>query len=437
MKNKEDFEVEINEINEQIKTFKTMSWCFIWVGVLFFICGIFYWIVDKNNFNEVGDFIGGVSGTLWALAGLFFIYIAFLGQKVQINYQREELGLTREELKDTKEVFKQQTQIMSYQQLDNTFFNLLDNHRKLVDSFKKGEKKYSNTGSFNMGGFLDFNTDSSVEIVSGYNVLENISSNVKRYFTLYSDYLKSNNIFDNSVTKTNPVNYLLSFEEIEVLFNEIYNILIFIDARVNKDDVNFYYQTLASNLTVEEKFLIEAYNTNCQKKFSSLVNFGVYNTYKFPNFISNSYIDSRDLYIDGYYNYRNNLDVGESLKDDFYLILDTPCNYTLLEFYFINDENKTINLTKSMSNFTKKNSISSILIEMINGNFHRKEVGRTFKGDSGNFDILIKSVDVYKEVNVYYRFRIIFNRDAGLNCSEIRNEGDNRSISDWVKDYFN
>ncbi len=181
MENNDEFEAQIIEINKQIKTFKTMSWTFIWVGVLVFIIGIFYWFVDKNNFNEVGDFIGGVAGSLWALAGLFFIYIAFLGQKVEIKYQQEDLTLTREELKETKEVFKQQTKVMINQQLDNTFFNLLDNHRKVIDSFKKGEKNYRNgVISPTFGGYAADNF--TIEIVSGYEVLELICLKVKSIY---------------------------------------------------------------------------------------------------------------------------------------------------------------------------------------------------------------------------------------------------------------
>jgi len=82
--------------------------------------------------NEFGDYLGGTVASCWALAGLFFIYVAFLGQKVEMIYQREELKLTRNELEATREELKGQREQMELQNenlrtqnFENTFFQLL------------------------------------------------------------------------------------------------------------------------------------------------------------------------------------------------------------------------------------------------------------------------------------------------------------------------
>ena len=141
MKDNRSFEAQISKINKRIWLFNILAWFFVVSGLVILAVGLRFLFDDGDAFNEVGDFVGGVAGSLWALAGLFFIYIAFLGQKIEIKYQQEDLTLNRAELKETKEVFKQQTQIMSNQQLDNTFFNLLDNHRRMIESLSTKRRK--------------------------------------------------------------------------------------------------------------------------------------------------------------------------------------------------------------------------------------------------------------------------------------------------------
>lgn len=36
--------------------------------------------MNFDKASELGDFLGGTVGSLWSLAGLIFVYVAFLGQ---------------------------------------------------------------------------------------------------------------------------------------------------------------------------------------------------------------------------------------------------------------------------------------------------------------------------------------------------------------------
>ncbi|MEM6684444.1 MAG: hypothetical protein AAF617_01515, partial [Bacteroidota bacterium] len=100
------FDEEIAKTRRTIRIIQSFGWFFVIMGFVFLVVGLYYWFLKRDDFNEVGDFIGGVSGSLWALAGLFFIYIAFLGQKIEIKYQQEELKLNREELSESKEALQ-------------------------------------------------------------------------------------------------------------------------------------------------------------------------------------------------------------------------------------------------------------------------------------------------------------------------------------------
>ncbi len=87
---------------------------------------------------------------MWSLAGLLFIYIAFLGQREQIINQQLELRFSRYEMKSTRlemlgqvEQMKKQHQLMSHQRFENTFFQLLGQQQQIINGIDIGE---SNTG---------------------------------------------------------------------------------------------------------------------------------------------------------------------------------------------------------------------------------------------------------------------------------------------------
>ena len=79
-----------------------------------------YWPLGSSTLNLLGDYAGGVVGTIWTLATLLLIYVAFLGQRIQIAQQQRELELT-----------KQQFMI---QQFENTLMALIGLHHEIVGS---------------------------------------------------------------------------------------------------------------------------------------------------------------------------------------------------------------------------------------------------------------------------------------------------------------
>lgn len=61
------------------------------------VWGLWVFHCDSNGssllekLSAVGSYFQGAVGSLWALAGLMFIYVAFLGQKQQLLLQRQEM----------------------------------------------------------------------------------------------------------------------------------------------------------------------------------------------------------------------------------------------------------------------------------------------------------------------------------------------------------
>ncbi|MBK3518917.1 putative phage abortive infection protein [Carboxylicivirga marina] len=136
---------EITSLNDKISFYTAWAWVFVIVGLAITLAAFFiYFQSDKGEFyslNLLGDFMAGAVASLWSLAGLFFIYVAFLGQKQQLLNQQLEISLsqlevkyTRLELAGQKQEMHIQNETMKQQKFENTFFQMLTLFHSIVDS---------------------------------------------------------------------------------------------------------------------------------------------------------------------------------------------------------------------------------------------------------------------------------------------------------------
>ncbi|MRX64684.1 putative phage abortive infection protein [Maribacter luteus] len=129
----------------------------LWIGLALFIVGIAIFFykesiifdskVNSEKVAQFGDFIGGIVGSLWSLAGVILFYVALTEQRKDIEINRETLNaqvsalnqqikefeLQRTELSETRKVFEEQSETLKIQRFENTFFQLLSLHHELVD----------------------------------------------------------------------------------------------------------------------------------------------------------------------------------------------------------------------------------------------------------------------------------------------------------------
>ncbi|MCD4792947.1 MAG: hypothetical protein K8R54_06930 [Bacteroidales bacterium] len=124
-------EPDTSQIESQIRFYTRFAWGIVFLGL---IIGILFFIIPNNScFKDFGDYTGGVVASLWSLAGLFIIYVAFLGQKKEIKLQQYEIKLNRaeiklstQELKGQKQQMVQQNETIKKQQFEHGFFSLLN-----------------------------------------------------------------------------------------------------------------------------------------------------------------------------------------------------------------------------------------------------------------------------------------------------------------------
>jgi hypothetical protein len=97
------------------------------VGVAIAIWGL--WQFKPDELEKLGTFYSGSVAALWSLAALVLIYVAFLGQRVQIDLQQAGLMENRADL-------DRQRETLGVQQFEGTFFQLLSFHHLVTNALK-------------------------------------------------------------------------------------------------------------------------------------------------------------------------------------------------------------------------------------------------------------------------------------------------------------
>jgi hypothetical protein len=127
-------EQEIARVERTIKVVRTITVFLVSAGLLIGLTGARRFGTGPDDLSRLGSFLQGTTGVLWGLAGLTLVYVAFLGQQLQILHQKEDLRLTREAFKQQQVEMELQTEEFENQRFDTTFFALLGAHQDLVKS---------------------------------------------------------------------------------------------------------------------------------------------------------------------------------------------------------------------------------------------------------------------------------------------------------------
>lgn len=117
--------------------FTGVAWVFVFVGFLAAGYGIYKCFKDSqgfglNNLGLIGSFFQGSVASIWSLAGLMFIYVAFLEQRKQVTQQDAELEAQKQQFQIQHESIKKQN-------FESAFFQLLNLHNQLVNGMEIGK----------------------------------------------------------------------------------------------------------------------------------------------------------------------------------------------------------------------------------------------------------------------------------------------------------
>lgn len=241
------FRAEINQIDGKIRLFTILAWIFIIIGILIFTSGITLYIISYKdpqqfyNLDALGDFLSGSVASLWSLAGLFLIYVAFLGQKQQILnqqiellYSQLELQHTRQELEGQKLEMKEQNITLKRQRFENTFFQLIRNLLDIINS-------------------MDVENESG-ETVIGRDSFEEIYNSL--YLKLYRKPGSDVNVDLQTVLERYETIYKQYQSDLGHYYRSLLNILEFIHNSKDVEDKQLYTNIVREQLSSNELILL-------------------------------------------------------------------------------------------------------------------------------------------------------------------------------------
>jgi len=234
----------------------------MWIGISLFILGfvVFFWnetffdtgnLIKAEKVGQFGDFIGGLVGSLWALAGVVLFYVALKEQRIDFRTNQEvlktqlnafkqqvkEFELQRKELELTREVFSQQSETLKLQQFESTYFSMINLHHQIVNS-------------------IDITTNKKVKLP-----LKTITYTSRDCFNFFITELNDiylTNLTNNEASRIDEAYkklYLENQSDLGHYFRNLYNILKFIDKK-NQGDKFFYSNLLRAQLSSSELILL-------------------------------------------------------------------------------------------------------------------------------------------------------------------------------------
>ncbi|MEI6336190.1 MAG: putative phage abortive infection protein [Methylococcaceae bacterium] len=118
---------------------------FLWmiVIVFLFIAGIFGRYVthfngdlstDQAKWGTFGDYIGGTLNPILSFISLIALLTTIVLQSKEFELTRDELKRNASAQEETKKILDKQSETLARQQFESTFFSMLDQHNKLLES---------------------------------------------------------------------------------------------------------------------------------------------------------------------------------------------------------------------------------------------------------------------------------------------------------------
>ncbi|VTX70133.1 putative phage abortive infection protein [Neisseria sicca] len=190
---------------------------------------------DSATWGTFGDYLGGTLNPIIS-------FLALIGLLYTIHQQAQEMQATREELEQAAEQQRRQSKIFNLQQFESTFFSLLEQHNKIIETLVKNVdeiNKYNQTHD-SKDSFINEIYEKYSEIYQS-NVCDNqikinlyIANNIqqnlelKRYFIVLFQILKlislnlSKDTYGNTNNKISIEDYVADDEKSREKISNLY-----------------------------------------------------------------------------------------------------------------------------------------------------------------------------------------------------------------------
>lgn len=214
--------------------------------------------IDADKWGQFGEFIGGVTGSIWALASVILFYVALRAQK--------------EDSKNQQQILQEQSDIFKTQQFESTFFNSIDLLNNIISdityknppSYVNPDSKFAKIiGNHEEGNGRDCFKLFYKNFKNEYSILiDSHSTNLMRETGIIG--LKISIPLDTQVTYVKEA-YKKFFEKYESnlghYFRTLYNIVKFVDDQCPMEERKKYYTNLLRAQLSTYEHLLLFYNS--------------------------------------------------------------------------------------------------------------------------------------------------------------------------------
>ncbi|MEE3662144.1 putative phage abortive infection protein [Brenneria sp. g21c3] len=219
--------------------------------------------IKTDVFGQLGDVIGGITGSLWALAGVILFYAGLMeqrkdiitnkealqkqinaleNQREEIKLQREEYAMARKIYEEQRDVLKEQSRTSRIQQFESNFYSLIEIYTRIRNDI----------------------------LLSKDNIMKEINENIIITGEISKDIKKNVEIISRKYSSF----YYINKDKISHYLKTIYRLYKVIDEQDDLDEKKkyFYSKIIRSQLIDEELYLIY-YNSRSEygKNFRRLI----------------------------------------------------------------------------------------------------------------------------------------------------------------------
>lgn len=255
-------DTETKKLDKRIRLVIRLAWITVGLGLLLLIVSIVKFVCLAHWNSETH--IAAVAA-LWSLAGIFLIYVAFLGQKQQLLHQQLdiinsqlEVKYTRLELSGQKKEMKEQNNTLKKQRFENTFFQLISLFNSIVNA-------------------LDIRDDNTQQVVaSGRECFVEFYSRFKRNIVRIAKHTSPDQTKDDAnieqVLEAYQQLYDREKSDLSHYFRVIYRIFKFIDTS-DVENKRHYASIARAQLSSHEQIMIfyNCLHDHGREKFKPLI----------------------------------------------------------------------------------------------------------------------------------------------------------------------
>lgn len=239
-------------------SFEKVAFAFIWSGLIIIILALLSLVLKDFDFfgmttqnfqllGNFGEYVGGLVGSIWALAGVILFYETLRFQRTELRLQREELQNQRSEIMEQTRQYIIQNQTMMTRKLEGTFFQMISLHNEIVESL---HLNFQSHPSLEPQGHLDIKGRYCFQyfykfFTKAYN--ENID------LTGMTTADKEDALF---IINESYMKFFTEFQEdIGHYFRNLFNIALYID-KSKMPNKKFYYNLIRSLLSNYELIIL-------------------------------------------------------------------------------------------------------------------------------------------------------------------------------------